>query len=127
MTGILKKLPVVIQLLIAGIVPVLLALALQKKEAAGILGLFSGINIGIILMNLFSRFMIPASILKKIICYLIGIAGIFLFYPGLKMIFPDEGESFYLVFRYIRYGVTGLWITFIAPFLFNTFKLSSPE
>ncbi|MFT7584719.1 MAG: hypothetical protein ACI9EW_001140, partial [Cellvibrionaceae bacterium] len=47
-----------------------------------------------------------------------GIIVIGLF-AGLKAIFPDAGESLYTVFRFVRYGLIGLFVGYAAPWLFT--------
>jgi len=39
-------------------------------------------------------------------------------YLGLKVLFPAEGENMYLLFRFVRYTMIGLWGLIRRQFLF---------
>ena len=55
---------------------------------------------------------------------MIGLLGVMLIWGGLGQIFPD-GETFIpLLLRYLRYGLVGLWITALAPWLFMRLRLA---
>ncbi len=44
-------------------------------------------------------------------------------YVGLKALFPEEGEQLYLLFRFVRYALLGLWIGLGAPLVFRLLRL----
>jgi membrane-associated phospholipid phosphatase len=48
----------------------------------------------------------------------LGFAGLAVIYIGLKRALPGEGSEWYSLCRFIRYGLTGFWSSFIAPRLF---------
>lgn len=50
--------------------------------------------------------------------YLLGIAGILLFWRGLGAFLPDDGTLLALGLRYLRYTLIGAWISGGAPLLF---------
>ena len=52
-----------------------------------------------------------------------GIVNIGIF-GGLRAIFPDEGESLYIVFRFVRYGLIGLFVGYAGPWLFTKIGLA---
>jgi hypothetical protein len=43
------------------------------------------------------------------------------------MVFPGEDSALYLVFRFLRYGLIGVWITLGAPWLFGLLRLTQAE
>jgi membrane-associated phospholipid phosphatase len=57
--------------------------------------------------------------------YVIGVLGVLLFWYGLKLIpiFAGGESLFDLAMRYIRYGLTGFWMTGLAPAVFQKFKI----
>lgn len=55
--------------------------------------------------------------------YLIGMAGLLALYLGLRMIFPSEPEAAAQVFRFVRYALLGVWVTFGAPWVFVRLRL----
>ena len=44
-------------------------------------------------------------------------------YP-LSAVFPEEGESFYVQLRFVRYALMGWWISHGAPWLFTRTRLT---
>jgi len=62
--------------------------------------------------------------LQMILRYLLGVAGILAIRYGLKFIFPETADLFSYTLRFIRYGMIGIWLTALAPFLFIKLKLS---
>ena len=55
--------------------------------------------------------------------YPIGLLVTLALYLGLKTLFPEEGEKLYLLFRFIRYALLGLWIGLGAPLVFRLLRL----
>ncbi|MDL2229935.1 phosphatase PAP2 family protein [Treponema sp. OttesenSCG-928-L16] len=55
---------------------------------------------------------------------LAGLAGAALLFFGLKYMFPGEDSSHYSLFRFIRYGLLGLWASAGAPWMFLRLKLA---
>jgi len=56
--------------------------------------------------------------LQRLVSFLVGVIGIGIIYLGLKLVFPSEGQPFYQLFRFFRYLLLGIWISFGAPWLF---------
>lgn len=109
------------QLLIAIIVPVLLTLLHPVKDTASLMGLLTGAGAGLVFLN--QEIKTKDVWWKIIIRFFIGIIIFIILYAGLKMLFPKEGSSFYLLFRFLRYGILGIWATFGAPKVFQLLKL----
>ncbi len=61
---------------------------------------------------------------QKILRCLMGFGGLLLLYFGLRFLLPKEGAPLYFLFRFVRYGLVGFWVAFIAPYLFMVTKLS---
>lgn len=89
-------------------------------------GVFFGLALGGILLNRAGWFYAGGPALQRVLRYLIGLVGVFILYLGLGAIFP-RGESVvpYLL-RYLRYGLIGLWIAYLAPWLFIRLRLARP-
>ena len=66
---------------------------------------------------------------QRAVRYLVGLVGVLVFYLGLKAVLPADGEPLYLVFRYLRYGLVGLWVGLGAPWCFFKLRLmpSAPD
>jgi hypothetical protein len=46
-------------------------------------------------------------------------------YIGLRTLFPEEGEKLYLLFRFLRYALVGLWVGLAAPLVYRLLGLST--
>lgn len=61
---------------------------------------------------------------QRFMRYLIGVAGIFLFYYGLGLIFPRNADALSYGLRFARYTLVGGWISGLAPLLFEQLGLA---
>jgi len=61
---------------------------------------------------------------QKLLLLPLGLVLLFILYILLKLIFPGEGSPFYSLFRFLRYGILGFWISFGAPLLFNKLEFN---
>jgi hypothetical protein len=90
-------------------------------------GTFFGLTLGHTLLFLKNGYSPSGSLWQYILRYVIGLIGIGVFYFGLKVIFPDGEDFIPLIFRYVRYFLVGLWVTFLAPKIFIKTKIASPS
>ncbi len=87
-------------------------------------GTLLGMGMGGALLLDWGQFRTNVGWPKRIGRYIIGVAGLMGLYLGLSALFPS-GETFTAaIFRYIRYALLGLWVTYLAPRLFQLIKLS---
>ncbi len=112
------------------IVAAALALGMNalNMEDTSMPGAFFGTALGIVFMS--SRLGFDASsgsLAKKASRFLVGLLVLVIIYAGGKLAFPGEGESLYALFRFLRYGLMGFWISFGAPWLFLRMKLADPR
>lgn len=78
-------------------------------------GLFSGI----LIENRYIKFQPETTLINQIAKFIIGIIGIIILYLGLKTLFPQT-----IIFRVIRYACIGIWMGFIAPWVFMKLRLT---
>ena len=90
-------------------------------------GMFFGMATGAIWLDLQGGFVTRGVWWNYILRYIIGIAGIILIWSGLGMFFPDGEALLPYLLRYIRYGLAGLWISGLAPWLFQRFRLAETQ
>ena len=64
--------------------------------------------------------------LMPVLRYLIGVVGVFAIYMLLGSLFPRGETLIPFLLRYLRYTLIGLWVAFIAPWLFIRLKLARP-
>ena len=88
-----------------------------------------GVSAGFVIMNQLGGFNTQAKIPQQVLKYIVGIIGVLGIWMGLDFIFPEGETLVAYIFRYIRYGLTGLWISLGAPWIFVKVKLadSSPK
>ncbi len=97
----------------------ILLLAIQPSEVmVQVTGTFAGIAVGVALGVCYLDFDAGGLLWKRAVRFLLGVAVVAAIYFGLRIIFPGEGDSLYAVFRFIRYGLVGMWISLGAPWLF---------
>ncbi len=85
-------------------------------------GLFIGFIIGLYYLsqfeNRYGTFTIKGTNAQKFWRLATGLAGWLFIYSGLGLIFPHEDSLIGLFFRFTRYGLTGFWISGLAPLFF---------
>ncbi len=90
-------------------------------------GVWFGFALGLIWMHRFGGYNAGGSLGQRLARYLIGGAGVLVFYIGLGLVFPHGEDLFAFSLRFLRYGLVGLWVSAGAPLLFLRFNLSSPS
>jgi len=98
--------------------PLILLQIQSSPDTISSVAVFTGIGYGLLLFHSFIGGIRPGHWLQRLISFLVGVIGIGIFYLGLKLILPSEGQSFYQLFRFFRYLLLGIWISFGAPWLF---------
>lgn len=61
---------------------------------------------------------------QRLLRYVIGVAGIYLLWFGLGRIFPRNADAISFTLRTFRYTLVGLWISALAPLLFERMGLA---
>jgi membrane-associated phospholipid phosphatase len=92
-------------------------------------GFLFGAVAGYVLMRKNAPFQTKGVWWQLLIRYGLGVAGLFLIFLGLDVVFgmiaADE-TILGMVLRYVRYGAVSLWGIFGAPWVFLKFKLATP-
>ena len=73
-------------------------------------GVFSGASLGFIFEEKYSSFSVNENFLRKGLRFFIGLIFTLVLLSGLKLIFPTTD-----IFNFIRYGIVGIWITWLYP------------
>jgi len=91
-------------------------------------GTLFGLLAGLAWFNCQGGFEANGPLWKRILRYILGLAGVLVFYLGLKVLFgliaPDAEAVLPYVLRYIRYVLVGAWISAGAPWIFVKLKLA---
>lgn len=89
-------------------------------------GVFFGLALGGILLKQRGWFDARGPAAQRLLRYLIGLAGVLAIYLLLGAIFPRGEALLPYLLRYLRYLLIGLWIAFVAPWLFIRLHLGQP-
>lgn len=87
-------------------------------------GTLLGMGIGGALLLDWGQFRTNVGWPKRIGRYILGVIGLLGLYLGLSAIFPREPVLVAAIFRYLRYALLGIWVTYLAPRLFSLVRLS---
>lgn len=93
------------------------------KSVALSFGAFLGFAIGILFEARDVRFRVEGAWWQRLLRLIVGLAGMLLFWRGLALVFPTEPTWLMLIFRTLRYFITVLWVTYLAPMLFVRIRL----
>jgi hypothetical protein len=88
--------------------------------------LFGAIS-GIVCMRRWANFKVDGAWWKKLLRYLVGVAGVAILYFGLDLVFglvAEDASVLGLILRYLRYAAAVYWVVFLAPWLFIKLKLA---
>ena len=85
-----------------------------------------GLLLGLFILNKMGMNFSPGGpVFQRAARYIVGLIGVLFFWMGLKMIFPGGEDLIGLLFRFFRYTLIGLWLSFGAPYVFLKLKLAS--
>ncbi|MDP2791969.1 MAG: phosphatase PAP2 family protein [Rectinemataceae bacterium] len=90
-------------------------------------GAFFGSAVGFAMASKSLRFNAGGDLGKRLLRYLLGIAGTAIIYLGPKLLLGDELGSQERLIRFLRYGFIGLWVAYGAPWCFHKLGLVSLE
>jgi len=92
-------------------------------------GAFFGLMCGFIWLDQRGGIKVEGKIWEKAARYLVGLVGVLLLWRGLSVVFSLLAFNELLTFllRYLRYALTGVWISAGAPLLFIRLKWMRPS
>ena len=123
----LKQTSLGAQLALAVAVPLALLALYPSKDAGSAMGVMMGMGMGVALSRRVAPFSTTGPFWQRMVRFLVGVIGLLAVYLGLKVVFPAEGEPLYLITRFVRYALVGLWGALGAPWLFRRLRLASSE
>jgi len=100
-------------------------IALSSQVTLG--GVFFGLTFGYTLLFSDVGFDPKGLYWIRFLRYIVGLIGIVIIWYGLDMVFPEGENLVPLIFRYLRYFLVGLWVTYLGPKLFIRLKIAKPS
>jgi len=86
--------------------------------------IFFGLVSGVVWMNRKGGFKADGKLALKLARFVIGLTGVLLLWAGLGSIFPDSADLLGYALRFVRYALTGAWISAGAPLVFQKLGLA---
>lgn len=90
-------------------------------------GAFFGLAAGAIFMQEKGGYSAGGDLWKRVVRYILGLIGLVIIYFGLSSIFPHDEAFPSQLLRFLRYGLVGFWLTYLAPLLFQRLSLASKQ
>lgn len=91
-------------------------------------GAFFGLAAGAIILQAMGGYQTKGTLLQHVLRFLIGLVGVLLLWRGLGVLLPDGENLPAYVLRYLRYTLIGLWVIWLAPWIYIRLRLASkPE
>ncbi len=107
------------------LIPIAVMMFQHNRVITSLVAVFWGFTLGLLWCRSICSFNpATATVRQKLLRLPLGLILLFILYILLKLIFPGEGSSFYSLFRFLRYGILGFWISFGAPLLFNKLQFN---
>jgi membrane-associated phospholipid phosphatase len=88
-------------------------------------GVWFGFMLGIAWLQRGRGYRADGTATQKIVRYILGGAGVLVFYVGLGQLLPDGETLWPLLLRFSRYSLVGAWVSVGAPLVFIRLKLAS--
>lgn len=114
------------QILLALAMPLLLLLIHPVKDTTAAMATLAGMGVGLALKHRYLPFTARGPWWQRTLRFLTGGVIVVALYLGLKLLFPGDESALYLLFRFLRYGLLGMWISLGAPWFFRLLRLA-PE
>jgi membrane-associated phospholipid phosphatase len=100
---------------------------IEPLRIAGIVsqsGVFFGLAMGGILLKQRGWLDVRGPASQRVLRYVVGLVGVLAIYTLLGAIFPSGEALIPYLLRYLRYALIGLWIAYLAPWLFIRLNLA---
>lgn len=123
----LRRAGLAVQLALAIAVPLLLLLLYPHEDTTSVFGVMLGGGVGMALLWRIAPFSTSGHLWQRAARFLVGTSALLTLYFALKAVLPAEDEPLYLVMRFARYVIIGLWTGLGAPWLFQRLRLVSWE
>jgi membrane-associated phospholipid phosphatase len=90
-------------------------------------GLILGMGIGLACKSRWAPFEAGGSLEKRTLRFLLGLSVTLMIWAGLALLWNGITPPYEPALRYLRYGLAGWWMVFLAPWLFLRWGLAARE
>ncbi len=90
-------------------------------------GVLFGLAAGLAWIRSLGGYQVPAEMMKRASCFVIGLIGVLILWRGLGLVFPSQDDLLSYFLRYVRYTLVGFWVSGGAPWLFFRIKLANSQ
>jgi hypothetical protein len=111
-------------LLLATLIPIGLFLLFPERGTAGEVGTLMGVGLGLALTYRFVPFSAEGPLWQRAARFLVGGVVLVGLYLGMSRLLPGTESPAYLLSRFVRYAVVGLWGSWGAPWTFLRLRLA---
>jgi len=104
--------------------------AIQPRDPNPIIslaGLILGMGIGLACKSRWAPFEAGGSLEKRTLRFLLGLSVTLMIWAGLELLWNGITPPYEPALRYLRYGLAGWWMVFLAPWLFLRWGLAARE
>jgi membrane-associated phospholipid phosphatase len=115
------------QLGLAVLAPLALLLVHSSGDATAAMGTLIGLGVGVVGETRAVRFSTEGPFWQRGLRLVVGVIVIIALREGLKPVFPGPGETLYVFWRMVRYGLVGTWVALGGPWVFKRLGLANAE
>ena len=83
-----------------------------------------GLGAGAVLLHRWGKFSASGSFNARAARFALGLVGVVIIYFGLRVILPVGDDLLAQSLRFVRYALVGLWVAYLAPWVFVRLKLA---
>lgn len=87
-------------------------------------GALFGLCAGAIFLHRWGKFSTSGSAWLRLARFVLGVVGTLVIYFGLRMILPSGAGLLPQSLRFVRYGLVGLWVAYLGPWVFVKLRLA---
>jgi len=96
----------------------------QAVDVVSSAGTLFGLGAGAVLLRRWGKFKADGKLGARAARFALGLVGVLLIYFGLRMILPVGEGLVPQSLRFVRYALVGLWVAYLAPWVFVRLKLA---
>jgi hypothetical protein len=115
----LRGLSIAAQIALAIILALVFVALWPVDDMVAAIATITGVGVGLALAARYVTFNAKGPLWERVRRYVVGVIVVAALFFGLRQIFPEAGESLYIPFRFVRYGLVGFWVSLGAPWLFE--------